>query len=58
MASVREIYQTIEQLQNDLDEWIDYYNYERPHEGKICEGRTPMQPLEDGKRIWKEKFIC
>ena len=26
-------------------------------QGKICEGKTPMQTLEDGKRIWKEKFI-
>ena len=49
--------ETIEQLQNDLDEWIDHYNNERTHQGKICEGKTPMQTLEDGKRIWKEKFI-
>ncbi len=53
----RKIYETIEQLQNDLDEWIDHYNNERTHQGKFCEGRTPMQTLEDGKRIWKEKFI-
>ena len=53
----RKIYETIEQLQNDLDEWIDHYNNERTHQGKICKGRTPMQTLEDGKRIWKEKFI-
>ncbi len=53
----KKIYETIEQLQNDLDEWIDHYNNERAHQGKICEGRTPMQTLEDGKAIWKEKFI-
>ena len=52
---VGRIYQ--QQLQNDLDEWIDHYNNERTHQGKICEGKTPMQTLEDGKRIWKEKFI-
>ena len=46
-----------EQLQNDLDQWIDHYNNERSHQGKICKGRTPMQTLEDGKAIWKEKFI-
>ena len=53
----KKIYETIEQLQIDLDQWIDYYNNERTHQGKICEGRTPMQTLLDGKRIWKEKFL-
>ncbi len=48
----------IEQLQIDLDQWIEYYNNERTHQGKVCEGRTPMQTLLDGKRIWKEKFIA
>ena len=53
----KKIYETIEQLQIDLDQWIDYYNNERTHQGKVCEGRTPMQTLQDGKRIWKEKFV-
>ncbi len=53
----KKIYETIEQLQIDLDLWIDYYNNERTHQGKVCEGRTPMQTLLDGKEIWKEKFI-
>ena len=53
----KKIYETIEQLQIDLDQWIDYYNNERTHQGKVCEGRTPMQTLLDGKRIWKEKFV-
>ena len=53
----KKIYETIEQLQIDLDQWIDYYNNERTHQGKVCEGRTPMQTLMDGKEIWKEKFI-
>jgi hypothetical protein len=25
-------------LQIDLDEWIDFYNNERTHQGKVCEG--------------------
>jgi hypothetical protein len=57
VAFRKKIYQTIEQLQIDLDQWIDYYNNERTHQGKVCEGRTPMQTLVDGKRIWKEKFV-
>ncbi len=53
----KKIYETIEQLQIDLDQWIDYYNNERTHQGKVCEGRTPLQTLIDGKTIWKEKFV-
>ena len=44
--------------QNDLDEWIDHYNNERSHQGKICEGRTTMQTLEEGKAISREKFVA
>ena len=51
------LFESIEQLQKDLDEWIDTYNNNRSHQGKICEGRTPLQTLEDGKKIWKEKFL-
>ena len=54
----KKIYETIEQLQNDLDEWIDHYNNERTHQGKVCEGRTPMQTLEEGKAISREKFVA
>ena len=54
----KKIYETIEQLQNDLDERIDHYNNERTHQCKICEGRTPMQTLEEGKAIWREKFVA
>lgn len=53
----RKIYNTLEELQADLDEWLDYYNNERTHQGKKCCGRTPMATLEDGKRIWMEKFM-
>lgn len=53
----KKIYDAIEELQKDLDEWMEYYNNERTHQGKMCCGRTPIQTLMDGKHIWKEKFI-
>ncbi len=53
----KKIYDTIEELQKDLDEWMEYYNNERTHQGKMCCGRTPIQTLMDSKHIWKEKFI-
>lgn len=53
----KKIYETIDDLQNDLDEWLQYYNNERTHQGKMCCGRTPIQTLVDGKQLWKEKFF-
>jgi len=54
----KKIYRDIETLQVDLDEWLDKYNYERTHQGKMCCGRTPMVTLEDGKDIWQEKLVA
>jgi transposase InsO family protein len=53
----KKLYETIEQLQEDLDDWINYYNTERTHQGKMCNGRTPMQTLLDGKQLWLEKDL-
>lgn len=54
----RKVYGTLDELQSDLDNWIEYYNNERTHQGKKCCGRTPLETLNDGKRIWKEKFVA
>jgi len=51
------LYADLESLQRDLDDWLMFYNEQRTHQGKMCCGRTPMATLEDGKRIWKEKFV-
>ena len=51
----KKIYVDMESLQKDLDEWLKYYNNERTHQGKICCGKTPLDTLIDGKKIWKEK---
>jgi transposase InsO family protein len=54
----KKVYSNLEDLQEDLDVWIDYYNNERTHQGKMCCGRTPMETLEDGKSIWQEKLVA
>ena len=51
----RKLYLTLEDLQHDLDKWIDYYNHRRTHQGKMCCGRTPMQTMIEGKEAWQEK---
>jgi transposase InsO family protein len=58
IAFRKKIYSNIEDLQLDLDIWLDEYNNERTHQGKMCCGRTPMETLEDGKKLWMEKFIA
>lgn len=54
----KKIYSDLISLQVDLDEWINEYNTQRTHQGKMCCGRTPMQTLIDGKPIWKEKKLA
>lgn len=51
----KKIYESLDELQRDLDEWMSYYNKERTHQGKMCCGRTPMQTLLEGKTIWQQK---
>ena len=51
----KKIYRNIEELQNDVDQWLKYYNEERPHSGKYCYGKTPMQTFLDSKKIAFEK---
>ena len=51
----KKIYTTLDELQKDLDDWLQYYNHQRTHQGKMCCGRTPMETLLEGKKIWMEK---
>lgn len=53
----KNLYETIEQLQANLDIWMHHYNTERTHQGKVCCGRTPFETMIGGKEIWKEKFV-
>lgn len=55
IAFRKKLYTTLDEMQKDLDDWVDYYNQHRTHQGKMCCGRTPMQTLLDGKKIWQEK---
>jgi len=48
----------MEELQQDLDEWLAYYNNEQTYQGKMCCGRTPLATLIDGKRVWAEKNLA
>jgi len=53
----KKVYNSIEQLQQDLDKWIEYYNQDRTHSGKYCFGKTPMQTFLDSVPLAKEKML-
>lgn len=53
----KKLYSDLDELQKDLDEWLVYYNNDRTHQGKMCNGRTPMDTLLDGKQIWTQKNL-
>jgi len=55
VAMRKKIYSSVEELQQDLDSWLHYYNHERPHSGKFCYGKTPMQTFTDSKKLALEK---
>jgi transposase InsO family protein len=58
IAFRKKIYRSIDELQADLDEWVASYNNERPHQGRWCFGKTPMQTFVDATPLAKEKMIA
>lgn len=57
IAFRKRIYSSVEELQIDVDLWINKYNTQRTHSGKHCYGKTPMQTFLDSKHIAKDKNI-
>ena len=53
----KKIYRTLDELQLDVDYWISQYNEQRPHRGKHCYGKTPMQTFREAKHLAMEKQI-
>lgn len=53
----KKIYQSLEQLQSDLDDWLEWYNKERTHSGKHCFGKTPWQTFEQSVSLALEKQV-
>lgn len=53
----KKLYQDMEMLQTDLDEWLNYYNNERPHSGRYCFGKTPIQTFNESITLAKQKLL-
>lgn len=57
IAFRKKIYGSLEELQVDVDAWLFKYNEQRPHSGKYCYGKTPMQTFREARHIAREKRI-
>ena len=53
----KKLYDNLELLQKDLDNWLEYYNNERPHSGRYCFGKTPMQTFSESLPLAKDKML-
>lgn len=58
VAFRKKIYRALEELQADLDAWMEDYNQQRPHQGRWCYGKTPMQTFVDSVSLAKEKILA
>lgn len=51
----KKTYNSLEDLQVDVDQWLRSYNERRPYSGKYCYGRTPMQTFLDTRDVALKK---
>lgn len=50
----KKLYRTLEEIQADLDEFMDYYNKKRTNQGRYCQGRTPYETFIDGLSLYQQ----
>jgi transposase InsO family protein len=53
----RKLYSSLEELQLDVDAWVDSYNAERTHSGKYCYGKTPLQTFFESAKLALDKQL-
>ena len=53
----KKLYQDLVSLQSDLDAWMHHYNEERPHSGRYCNGKTPMETFLESLTLAKQKLL-
>jgi hypothetical protein len=56
VAFRKKLYGSIEELQADLDQWLEEFNC--TSQGRWCFGKPPMQTFLDAKPIGEEKMIA
>ena len=57
VAFRKRLYESLDTIQKDLDNWVNYYNNERPHSGRYCYGKTPMETFNETVTLAKLKLL-
>jgi hypothetical protein len=57
VAFGKKVYNSINELLADLDQWIDEYNEQMTHSSQYCFGKTPMQTFRDSVHLAKDKML-
>jgi transposase InsO family protein len=57
VAFRKKLYNSLEEMQKDIDQWLHFYNNERTHSGRYCFGKTPMQTFADSKALAQAKDV-
>ena len=50
----KKVYTSLEEIQTDLDIFMEEYNCNRTNQGKHCKGQTPMETFTDGLDLCKQ----
>jgi transposase InsO family protein len=58
VAFRKKIYGGVDELQRDLDSWLAEYNEVRPHQGRWCYGKTPIQTFIASLPLAREKMLA
>jgi transposase InsO family protein len=53
----RKLYRSIEEIQADVDVWMEGYNTERPHSGKYCYGKTPLRTFIESAKLAHDRQL-
>ena len=54
----RRLYHSLLELQTDLDAWLEYYNTELTHQGKMCVAGSPCKPSLTGKSTGRKGWTA
>lgn len=57
IAFRKTFYESLAQLQADLDRYLQFYNHERAHQGYRTKGRTPYRAFVDGIEAMKREEV-
>jgi transposase InsO family protein len=58
VAFRKTFYESVDQLQTDLDAYLNFYNRERAHQGYRTRGRTPYQAFLDGRHTPAQERVA